>query len=74
MHTACAGIIKKKVRETERPVARTYVEVNKMNEDELLERLTELVNDLILDYDRLSQSGKETYHEICSIVNKLQGG
>ena len=45
-----------------------------MSEDELIERLAELVNDLILDYDKLSESNKEAYLEICSIVNKLQGG
>lgn len=43
-------------------------------EDELLERLAELIEYLSFDYDRFSQPGKETYDEICSIVNKLQGG
>ena len=45
-----------------------------MDEDKLIERLAELVESLAFDFDRLSQSGKETYDEICSIVNKLQGG
>ena len=45
-----------------------------MEEDKLIERLAELVENLGFDFDRLSQSGKETYDEICSIVNKLQGG
>lgn len=45
-----------------------------MHEDEMLEKLASLVEDLAFDYDRLSRSGKETYDEICSIVNALQGG
>lgn len=39
-----------------------------MEQDKLLERLAELVEDLAFDYDRMSQSGQETYNEIMSIV------
>ena len=45
-----------------------------MNEDELLEKLNDLVLDLGFDYDRMSKSGQETYNEICSIVRKLAYG
>lgn len=45
-----------------------------MDEDKLLERLAELINDFIVYYDKLSESEKDKYTEICSIVNKLQGG
>lgn len=45
-----------------------------MDEDKLLKRLSELVDDMAYDYDRLSESGKQTYDEICSLVNLLQGG
>lgn len=45
-----------------------------MDEEQLFERLNRLLDDLSLDYDRLSKSGKDTYNEICSIVNTLQGG
>lgn len=39
-----------------------------MDQDRLIERLAELVEDLSFDYDRMSQSGKKTYNEIMSIV------
>ena len=45
-----------------------------MDEDVLIERLAELVNDFIVYYDKLSESDQDKYLEICSIVNKLQGG
>ena len=45
-----------------------------MDEDKLLKRLSELIDDMAYDYARLSESGKQTYDEICSIVSQLQGG
>lgn len=39
--------------------------------DTLIQKLSELLEDLGFDYDRLSNSGKETYDEICSILVKL---
>lgn len=45
-----------------------------MDEDKLFERLSELINDMSSDYDRLSESGKQTYNEICSVLNLLRGG
>ena len=38
---------------------------------ELLEKLSELIEDLGFDYDRMSQSGQQTYTEICSILALL---
>lgn len=45
-----------------------------MDEDKLITRLAELIENMGFDYDRFSSSGQETYDEICSIMNKLQGG
>lgn len=42
-----------------------------MEQDKLLEQLSELVENLGFDYDRMSQSGQETYDMICYIVHKL---
>lgn len=42
-----------------------------MDEDKVLEKLAELVEDLGFDYDRMSQAGKQTYEEICSLIAKL---
>ena len=42
-----------------------------MTQDELLAKLSELVEDLGFDYDRMSQSGQQTYCEICSVIAKL---
>ena len=42
-----------------------------MTEDELIQKLSELLEDLAFDYDRLSYSGKQTYDEIMSLVAKL---
>lgn len=39
--------------------------------DDLLDYLAELIEDLGCDYDRMSQSGKDTYDKICSLVAKL---
>lgn len=39
--------------------------------DELLQKLVELVEDLGFDYDRMSESGRDTYNEICSTLAKL---
>lgn len=38
---------------------------------EILDKLAELIEDLGWDYDRMSQAGKATYEEICSLVAKL---
>lgn len=45
-----------------------------MEEDKLLKELAQCVENLGMDYDRMSLSGKATYDEICSIVNQLLGG
>ena len=45
-----------------------------MDDENLVEKLSELVEDLAFDYERFSPAGKEIYDAICSIVNKLQGG
>ena len=45
-----------------------------MHDDKLLHELAQLIEDMGFDYDRLSQSGQETYDKICSVVNKLLGG
>lgn len=42
-----------------------------MTQDELLAKLQEKIEDLGWDYDRMSQSGKQTYDEICSIMAKI---
>lgn len=45
-----------------------------MDEDKLLQELAQYVENLGMDYDRMSLSGQATYDEICSIVNRLLGG
>lgn len=45
-----------------------------MDEDKVIQRLAELIENLGFDYDRMSQSGQQTYDEICSLMNKLIGG
>lgn len=45
-----------------------------MDEDTLLKQLAERIENLGMDYDRMSQSGQATYDEICSIMNQLLGG
>lgn len=42
-----------------------------MTNDELLQKLTQLLEDMGWDYDRFSESGKKTYDEICNILAKL---
>lgn len=42
-----------------------------MTEDELLQKLKQLIDDMGWDYDRFSESGKQTYDEICSIIERL---
>lgn len=44
-----------------------------MTQDEIIEKLSELLEDLGFDYDRMSYSGKETYEEIMSLVARLKG-
>ena len=36
---------------------------------DLLEDVQNLIDDLGFDYDRLSQSGKQTYDELCNKLN-----
>lgn len=43
-----------------------------MTEDELIQKLFELLEDLRFDYYRLSNSGKQTYDEVMSLVAKLK--
>lgn len=45
-----------------------------MDDDKLLSKLAECVENLGFDYDRMSKSGQATYDEICSILSKLLGG
>lgn len=45
-----------------------------MTEDQIIQKLSELIGDLGFDYYRMSQSGQQTYDEICSLINKLIGG
>lgn len=45
-----------------------------MDEDKVIQKLSELIGDLGFDYDRMSQAGQQTYDEICSLINKLIGG
>lgn len=45
-----------------------------MDKDELIKRLAELVDDLGFDYDRLSQSGQQTFCEILVIISEITGG
>lgn len=42
-----------------------------MNEDYILDKLAELIENLGFDYDRMSQAGKATYEEICVLIAKL---
>lgn len=43
-----------------------------MTENQLIQKLSELLEDLGFDYDRFSTSGKQTYEEIMSLVYKLK--
>ena len=43
-----------------------------MTEDELIQKLFELLEDLRVDYDRFSNSGKQTYDEVMSLIAKLK--
>lgn len=42
-----------------------------MEQDKLIEQLTELIEDLEFDYTRMSLAGQATYDEICSIIAQL---
>lgn len=42
-----------------------------IDQDTLLNKLSELVEDLGFDYDRMSSSGQDTYTKICSIMAQL---
>jgi hypothetical protein len=48
--------------------------VSILSEDKIIQQLAELIENLGFDYDRMSQSGQQTYEEICSLMNKLIGG
>lgn len=39
--------------------------------DEAIKELAELIEDMGWDYDRFSESGKDTYDKICSLLAKL---
>ena len=43
-----------------------------MTENQLIQKLSELLEDLGFDYDRFSTSGKQTYEETMSLVAKLK--
>ena len=45
-----------------------------MTMDELIAKLGELIGNLGWDDDRMSQSGQETYGEICALMAKLRDG
>lgn len=45
-----------------------------MSEDGVIQKLSELINDLGFDYDRMSRAGQQTYDDICNLMNKLIGG
>jgi len=45
-----------------------------MNQYQIIQRIYELIKELGFDYDRMSQSGQQTYDEICRLFNKLIGG
>lgn len=45
-----------------------------MSEDEVIQKLDELITDLGFDYDRMSQAGQHTYEEICKYMQMLIGG
>lgn len=42
-----------------------------MEQDKLIEKLSELIADLDLEYARMSLSGQATYDEICDIMALL---
>lgn len=44
-----------------------------MDQDKAIEKLSELIEDLGWDYDRMSSSGQETYEQICSLLVLLKG-
>lgn len=45
-----------------------------MGKDEIIKELDELIAKLVLDYDRMSESGQETYAKICELMEQLVGG
>lgn len=42
-----------------------------MEQDKVIEKLSELLEDLGFDYDRMSQSGQQTYEEIMTLIAQL---
>jgi hypothetical protein len=55
-----------------RPIIK--VEVISLDKDAVIKKLDELIARLVLDYDRMSTSGQETYNEICRCMEQLIGG
>jgi hypothetical protein len=45
-----------------------------VGEDDVVKDLSEAVELLYMDYDRMSSSGQQTYDKICSLLAKLQEG
>ena len=45
-----------------------------MDQDKVIEKLDGLILELGWDYDRMSESGKQTYTEICSLMAILKEG
>ena len=45
-----------------------------MDEDKLLKELAECLEDIGLEYARMSLHGQSMYDEACSIMNQLLGG
>lgn len=45
-----------------------------MDKDQVIKELDELIAKLVLDYDRMSESGQETYAKICELMEQLMGG
>ena len=59
------------IKRCEEIVNACKVEVREMTEDELLARLTELLELMGYDYDRFSASSREAYTEVMSIIALL---
>jgi hypothetical protein len=50
------------------------ISLTKTTKASLLKKLDELILALGFDYDRMSESGQETYNEICRCMEQLIGG
>lgn len=40
--------------------------------EELVQRIYELIYNMGFDYDRFSLSGRETYDELCTLIEQLK--